>query len=269
MEYSLFRAPPSALYSALLPYLQPTMVTPPRLDYSPNPQLGEAELRSDHVLDPKLSLRSQRSKLEMCRSRLGMQKTAVSELIGQGMGDAAARSTAEVSAQTTSSQREGERINSSLRQALARRLVKDQIFACMDKGDNKTEIESTTGLSHQCIKWYRRLWRTEGSHPRPPSRRVSKSSTRGPQSSTTPSERLLKEQPECDAKGDPADAGESSTSKRRQRRRKRRTVKQSKGRSVCMGMKTPGSGGKEYVEREVRGSDYLGDKENVPEWMSR
>ena len=223
----------------------------------PIPLLDEAEVRSDPELDP--SVRAQTSRPDMCRSGLDIQKT---KSTGKGTRETAVTPITESSAHTTSSHKEGEPNHSPLRLALARRLVKRQIFTYMDQGDRKTDIESRTGLSHQCIKWHRRLWRDECSHPRPQSRSLSKSSMRRPRSPDTRSERRLRTRPAYDEKGGSSVAGESNSGKQR---RKHRAMKQSKERCLRKGAEMQGSGEGECAERETRGTGFFAGKENIPE----
>lgn len=231
-------------------------------EYLPNLMLLQGELPSDREPDLRVSGESHKSKPDICRSGLVFPKTRFSEFMGRGRRDARIGSITETFAHITPSDGQGGNIDSPLRLALARRSVKNQIFACMDKGDKKAEIESTTGLSHGCIKWHRRLWRNEGSHPRPRSKKLSKRSARGPRSPGMRSQRPLIKRPACKEKGDSAVASESISEKRR---RKHRAMKQSKGRSVRTELKMAGSGGGECAERKTRGSSCFVGKENVLE----
>lgn len=220
--------------------------------------LLQGEVPSNPGLDPRVTGKLHMSKPAICRSGLVFQKTRLSALMERDTRDAGVRSITETSAHTTRSHEQGQNFDSPLRLALARHSVKNQIFACMDKGAKKAEIESTTGLSHRCIKWHRRMWRNECSHPRPRSKKLSKSSARGPRSPGTRSERQFGKRPACNEQGDSSVAGESSIDKRR---RKHRAVKQSKERS----MRIPGSGGGECAKRETRGSGCFVGNENIPE----
>ena len=225
--------------------------SPPGPRGLPDSSPGGAEARSDPGLDPGVPTRSQASKREM----------PLSEVTQNGRRGAAAVAIDEASARPASSHRQEEGSSSPLRLALARRSVKRKIFTYMDRGDKKTDIESRTGLSHQCIKWHRRLWRTECSHPRPRSRKISKSSSRRAQSPSPRHERPSRKRPACDGKGELSVASGCGSDKQR---RKRRAVKQSKGQSLRVGAETPESGGGECAERETKGSGLFADKENVP-----
>lgn len=229
----------------------------PDLVCLPNLLLAEAEVSSDPGLDPRLSGRSQASKLGMCRSRCEIQREALSKLTRKESRYDGAMSITKTLARTTPSLGQGEIFDSPLRLALARRSVRSQIFACMDKGDKKTEIESRTGLSHRCIKWHRRMWRKESDHPSLRSRELSNSSTRTPLSPSTRNERAFRKRQACDEKDDSSVAGESSRNKRR---RKHRVVKQSKGRSMRTGLELSGSGGRDCAERGTRGSGLVSEK---------
>lgn len=238
------------------------MDSPPSLKYMPSPLLDKSEMPSDAAVDTRVSVRSPTSKLCICRSWLDIQKTEILELTGKGTRDSGAMPISEAPAHTKPIHKQGEQTDSPLRLALARRSVKNQIFACMDQGDKKTDIESRTGLSHQCIKWHRRLWRTECSHPRPRSKKLSKISGRGSRSPGARSERSSRRRQACDGNGDSSVADGTRIDKRR---RKHRAVKQSRGRSVRTGMERSGSGGGACAERERKGSGCLAGKENVPE----
>ena len=224
--------------------------------------LLQSELQSNPGLDPRVTGEPHMSKRDICRSGLLLQKTRLSGLIERGRRDAGVRSITETSAHTTRSHEQGQNCDVPLRRELARRSVKNHIFACMDNGDKKAEIESTTGLSHRCIKWHRRLWRNECSHPRPRSKKPSKNSARGPRSPGTRSERQLRNRPACTENGDALAAGESSSDRRR---RKHRAVKQSKERSMRTGMKMPGPGEGACAEMETRASGCFAGNEDVPE----
>lgn len=238
------------------------MDPPPGPKYLPNMVHDGSEMPSDPALYPRVSARSPSSKLYICRSLLDIQSTEFLELTEKGTRHSEIMPTTEASALKTSIHNQGEQSESPLRLALARRSVKQQIFACMDQGDKKTDIESRTGLSHQCIKWHRRLWRTECSHPRPRSKKISKGSVRGSRTPSKRSEWVSRRRQACDGEGDSSEAGDSGIDKRR---RKHRGVKQSRGRSKRTGRERPGSGGGEYVERERKGSGRLAGKENMPE----
>ena len=223
------------------------------MDASPGPEgvpdslPGGAEARSD----PEVAPRPQASKREM----------PLSEVTQKGRRGAEAVAVKEVSAGPATSLRQEEGTSSPLRLALARRSVKRKIFTYMDRGDKKTDIESRTGLSHQCIKWHRWLWRTECSHPRPRSRKISKSSSRRAQSPGPRHERSSRKRPACDGNGELSGASGCGSDKQR---RKRRAVKQSKGHSLRVGAETPDSGGGECAERETKGPGLFAGKENVP-----
>lgn len=253
-----FLRPSPALHPALLPRPPPgNNKCPTRPKGLPNPMLLQPEKSSDPGLDLRVSGKSQMSKpLEICRSELDIQKTRFSELMGKGTRDAGVMSITKASAHPNPSHGQGENFGSPLRLELARSSVKNKIFACMDEGYKKAEIESRTGLSHRCIKWHRRLWRNEGGHPRPRSRKLSKSPVRGSRSPGTRSEQPLSKRPACDEKGE---------SNRDNRRRKHRAVKQPKRRSMRTGVGMPESGGGERAERGTKGSGRFVDKENVPE----
>ena len=234
----------------------------PGLENLPNLLPDEAEVLSDPEFGPTNSIRVQRSKLDMCCSGLHIQYTTIPRLTEKVTRDAGVRSITESSAHTTSGHKQGEQSLSPLRLALARRLVKNQIFTYMDQGDKKTDIESRTGLSHQCIKWHRRLWRDECSHPRPLSKKFSRGSARGPRSPGTRSERRLRRPPPCDEKGDSSVAGKSRSGKRR---REHQVMKRSKERSVRTGVEMHGSKGKECAERETTEFGCFAGKENLQE----
>ena len=213
----------------------------------------ETEVRSDPGLDPMISVIPQTSKRDRCHLGFGRPKTARSELMGTGTRDASVR------VHTISSHAPEEEITSPLRLALARRSVKKQIFTYMDQGDKKTDIESRTGLSHQCIKWHRWLWRSEGCHPRPRSEKPSKSSSQVSRSPSVRSQRSSKKRPACDGKGELAIAGESGGGKRR--RRKQSAV----GRSRSNERHARAGSEMGFAEKDSKGSSLLAGKENVPE----
>ena len=217
----------------------------------PNPLPEGTEVRSDLRLNSRVSIRSQTSKRE----------TASSDSTQRGRRNAGVMAINDAAAHTASSRRQEEETSSPLRLALARRAVKKQIFTFMDQGDKKTDIESRTGLSHQCIKWHRQLWRNECSHPRPRSKRGSKNPSRRAQSPSTRSERSSRKRPACDEKGDFPVAGECSSDRRR---RKRRAVRQSQERFVSAGTEVSESRGGKCAESETKGSVCFAGKENVP-----
>ena len=228
------------------------MSSSPSQKVSPNSLPGGTKVRSDIKLEPRLSIRSQMSKREAKFSD-SMQKSR--------RMNAAVVATTETPAHTASSHIQEEELSSPLRLALARRSVKKKIFTYMDHGDKKTDIESRTGLSHQCIKWHRRLWRTECSHPRPRSQKIRNSLPRLAQSPSTRSERSSKKRPACDGNRDFSAAGECSSGKRR---RKHRAVKQSIGLSVRAGTEMPEPMEGKRAERGTKGSSSFMGKENVP-----
>lgn len=223
---------------------------PPRGPNSlPSPLLDGAQVRSDPRPEARITFTSQTSKRPMCRARLDDQKTVFSELTGKKTKDSCVR------VHSASSHRPEEETTSPLRLALARRSVKERIFSYMDHGDKKTDIECRTGLSHRCIKWHRRLWRNEGCHPRPRSKKLSKSSVLRSQSPSTRSQRSSRKRPASDGEGDSSGAGESSSGKRR---RKHRAVKQSEGRSINKGTEMT------RAESETKIFGCFAGKENVP-----
>ena len=234
----------------------------PRPENLPNLLPDEAEVLPDPGFGPKDSVRVQSSKLDMCCSGLHVQITTIPRLTGKVTRDAGVKSVTESSAHTTSCHKQGEQSLSPLRLALARLSVKKQIFTYMEQGDKKTDIESRTGLSHQCIKWHRRLWRDECSHPRPLSTKLSRTSARDPQLPSTRSERRLRKPPPCDEKGDSSGTGESSGGKRR---REHRAMKRSKKHSMRTGMEMHRSQGKECAEMETPESSCFAGKENLLE----
>lgn len=208
----------------------------------PNPLSG---VRSDHGT----------------RSKTSKREAAFSEVTQKGRRDAGAPTINEAAAHAASSHKQEEELSSPLRLALARRSVKRKIFTFMDQGEKKTDIESRTGLSHQCIKWHRHLWRTECSHPRPQSKKILNKSSRRAHSPSTRSERLSRKRPSCDGKGDFSVAGERNSGKRQ---RKHPPVKQSIGRSVSVGTEMPEPGGGNRAERGTKVTIFSTDKENVP-----
>lgn len=220
---------------------------PPGRRDLPDSMPDGTEVRSD----PGVSTKSKTSKREM----------ASSESTQRGRRDAGVMAIHDAAAHTLSSHRQEEETNSPLRLALARRAVKKQIFTFMDQGDKKTDIETRTGLSHQCIKWHRRLWRNECSHPRPRSKKISKSPSRRAQTPSARSERSSRKRPACDENGEFSVAGECSSDRRR---RKRRAVRQSKEPSVRAGTDVSESGGRKCAESEMKGSGCFAGKENVP-----
>lgn len=195
------------------------------------------------------------------RSKTSKREAAFSEVTQKGRRNARAPTINKAAAHTTSSHKQEEELSSPLRLVLARRSVKMKIFTYMDQGDKKTDIESRTGLSHQCIKWHRHLWRTEGSHPRPQSKKVLNSSSRRAHSPSTRSERPSRKRPASDGKSDFSVAGECSSGKRR---RKHPTVKQSMGSSVRVGTEMPEPGRGKCAERATKATTLLTGKENVP-----
>ena len=222
------------------------------MDFSnglPNLPSDEAGVRSDPGFDNRASLRSKAPQRGRDLKRKGGREARVIPI----------NTDAGLSA---SSHRQQEELSSPLRLALARRSVKRKIFTYMDRGDKKTDIESRTGFSHQFIKWHRQLWRTECSHPRPPSKKLSQGSSRRSQSPNTRNERPSRKRPACERKDDSLDASECNSGKRR---RKKRVVKQSIGRSVHAVPVMPDSGGGNYGESEMKEPRCFGDKENVLE----
>ena len=213
---------------------------------------AEVVVRSDSELDVRVSGRSNMSKPDSCCSGLETQTALISKLSEKGI------SITEASLHTTACHKQGEHISSPLRLALARRSVKNKIFTYMDHGDRKKDIESRTGLSHRCIKWHRRLWRNEGSHPRVQSKKVFNGSARHLRSPDTRSEGSARIPPACDDKGESSIADESGTGKRL---RKHRAVRRSKGRFMRRRTEMPGSGGG-CTDGEESVSDCLAGKEN-------
>ena len=223
------------------------MDSPPGRRDLPDSMPDGTEVRSD----PGVSIKSRTSKRER----------ASSASTQRGRRDAGVMAINDTAAHTAPSHRQEEEISSPLRLALARRAVKKQIFTFMDQGDKKTDIESRTGLSHQCIKWHRRLWRNECSHPRPRSKKISKSPSRRAQSPSARSERSSRKRPMRDEKGESSVVSECSSDKRR---RKRRAVRQSQERFVSAGTEVSESGGRKCAESETKGSGCFAGKENVP-----
>ncbi len=216
---------------------------------------------SDRGLDPRASVKSKTSKLSMRRPGFDIEKTGFSEIVGKRTRDTRVMSIADAAHLAQSNYRQETQSNSPLRLTLARHSVKKQIFACMDQGDKKIEIESKTGLSHRCIKWHRRLWRIEGRHPRHRSGKLSKSSAQRPLSPSTRNGRAVRRRQTSSEKNKSSVSDESSSEKRR---RKRRAAKQSKGRSIRTSMNTDGSGGGKCAGRETRASHCSAGKENIP-----
>ena len=221
---------------------------------SPNPMLPEAEVRSNPRLDPRVSAKSQSSSLEICRSKPDIQKTRLSELLSKRNRDARVMFNADAAPPAQSYHRQAEQAAPPLRLALARRSVKNQIFAYMDHGDKKTEIESRTGLSHRCIKWHKQMWRAEGRRPRTRVRKVSVSSMRTPRSPSRRNEQSSRKRPAGNGKGD-----SSAVSKPRgsRRQRKHRAVREGKGRSACTPMEMSRSGQQRCTDNEIRGSSHF------------
>ena len=216
---------------------------------SPNPPPDKTEVRADPGLDGRASVRSEAPK----RGR---------DLTRKGRRDAKVISINTDAGHSAPSHRQEEELSSPLRLALARRSVKRKIFTYMDRGDKKTDIESRTGFSHQFIKWHRQLWRTECSHPRPPSKKLSQGSLRRSQSPNTRNERSSRKRPAaCERKDDSSDASECNSGKRR---RKKRVLKQSIELSVHTVPEMPDSGGRRGAKSEAKGSPCFADKENVP-----
>lgn len=195
------------------------------------------------------------------RSKTSKREAAFAEVTQKGRGNAGAPTINEAAAYTATSHKQEEELSSPLRLALARRSVKRKIFTYMDQGDKKMDIESRTGLSHQCIKWHRHLWRTECSHPRPQSKKISNSASRRAHSPSIRSERPSRKRPACDGKSDFSVAGECSSGKRR---RKHPPVRQSIGHSVSVGPEMPESGRGKRAERGTKATNFSTGKENVP-----
>ena len=226
------------------------------------PTPAEVDEASDAGLADRVSATSQTSKPTMCRSEFGVQATTHSNAVNIH-ADA-------LSSAPSSRCLEEQLFKLPLRLALAKLTVKRQIFASMDHGERKADIESSTGLSHQCIKWHRFMWRVEGSHPRPQPRRHLKPSTRGLRSSNLQNGRLLRKRRECDDHSEASDAGDLGASKRR---RRHRAVDQSEECSRHAGMEMARAGSRKCVGRELGGCVASMDKENIPEggeamWMA-
>ena len=217
---------------------------------------------SDRGLDPRASVKSKTSKPSMRRPGFDIQKTGCSEILGKRTRDARIVCIADAAHLAQSSNKQEAQSNSPLRLALARHSVKKQIFARMDQGDRKIEIESKTGLSHRCIKWHRRLWRIEGRHPRHRSEKLSKSSAWRPLSSNTRNGRTARRRKTSGEKNKSSVTDEPSSEKRR---RKRLAVKKSKERSIRTGISVDGSAGGNCAGRETRASNCSPGKENAPE----
>ena len=251
-----------AFYSALLLEFQATMHSVLGPKYLLNPTPSGVDKASETGLASRVSATSQTSKLNMCRSGIGVQATRFSNTVNK-------HADAVPPAQSSRSLEE-QFFNLPLRLALAKLTVKRQIFASMDHGERKADIESSTGLSHQCIKWHRWMWRVEGSHPCPQPRRILKTSTRGLKSSNLRNGRLSRKRPQCDDHSEASDAGSPRASKRR---RKHRAVDQLEECSMHAGMEMPRAGSRKCVGREIRGCVASTDKENIPEgdeamWMA-
>ena len=236
------------------------MDPPPTFRHLPNLILDEARVPSDRELDPRAFVKSKTSKLSMRRPGFDIEKTGCSEIVGKRTRDARTMSIEDAAHLVQSNNRQEAQSDSPLRLALARHSVKKQIFACMDQGDKKIEIESKTGLSHRCIKWHRRLWRIEGRHPRHRSGKPSKSSARRPRSPSTRNRRAVRRRQTSDEKNKSSITDESSSEKRR---RKRLAAKQSKGPSMRNSMNTDGSGGGDCAGMETRASHCAAGKETV------
>lgn len=241
------------------------MDTPPGPKYSPSPVPFDAEARPGPGLDPRVSIKSHTSKLDMCCSGLDVHKTGFLELVSKRKRDARAVSIANVAdaarpAQSSYIQRE--QLASPLRLALARRSIRNQIFTYMDHGDKKTDIESRTGLSHRCIKRHRQMWRAESKHPRIRSSKVSKKSVRTPRPPSTRNERSLMKRPADDEERDCSDVSKPSGSRRQ---RKKCAVKAAKERSAHTAMEMSGSRGRGCTERKTRESSLFSGKESMQE----
>lgn len=222
----------------------------------------EVDEASETRLASRVTATSQTSKLNTCRSGLGVQATRFSNAVNK-------EADAVPSAQSSRSLEE-QFLKLPLRLALAKLTVKRQIFASMDHGDRKADIESSTGLSHQCIKWHRWMWRVEGSHPRPQPRRILKPSTRGLRSSNLRKQGRSRKRRECDDHSEASDTGDPRASKRR---RNHRAADQPGEYSIHAGMEMSKSGSRKCLGREMRGCVALADKENIPEgdeamWMA-
>ena len=211
------------------------------------PPPDETEVQSDSGFDRRASVRSKAPKRGRDLARRGRRDARVMPI--------------NTDAGHSAPSHKQEELSSPLRLALARRSVKRKIFTYMDRGDKKTDIESRTGFSHQFIKWHRQLWRTECSHPRPPSKKLSQGSLRRSQSPSKRGERSSRKRPACERKDDSSDASECNSGKRR---RKKRVVKQSIGRSVYAVPESPDSRGGKCAESEVKRARCFAGKENVP-----
>ena len=238
--------------------MMPSILAPKDL-LDPTPT--EVDKASDAGLASRASATSQTSKPTMCRSGSGIQATRHSNAVNIH-ADA-------LSSAPSSRCLEEQFFKLPLRLALAKLTVKRQIFASMDHGERKADIESSTGLSHQCIKWHRFMWRAEGSHPRPQRRRTLKPSMRGLRSSSLQNGRLSRKRRECDDHSEASDTGDLGASKRR---RRHRAVDQSEECSRRAGMEMARAGGRRCVGREVGNCVASMDKENIPEggeamWM--
>ena len=227
-----------------------------------DPTPTEVDKASETGLASSASAPSQTSKLVMCRSELGVQTTRHSKIVNIH-ADA-------VTSAPSSRCLEEHFFKLPLRLALAKLTVKRQIFASMDHGERKADIESSTGLSHQCIKWHRFMWRVEGSHPRPQPRANLKPSMRGLRSSKLQNGKFSRKRRESDDHSEVSDAGDRRASKRRLRHR---AVDQSDECSRHAGMEMSRAGSRKCVGRELRGCVASMDKENIPEgdeamWMA-
>lgn len=227
-----------------------------------DPTPTRLDVPTETGLASSASATSQPSKPTICRSGLGVQATRHSKTVN-------IHADALYSAQPSRCLEEPF-FKLPLRLALAKLTVKRHIFASMDHGERKADIESSTGLSHQCIKWHRFMWRVEGGHPRPQPRRNLKPSMRGLRSSNLRNGRLSRKRRECEDHGEVSDAGDLRASKRR---RRHRAGDQSEERSRHAKMEMSRAGGKKCVGRELGGCVASMDKENVPEgdeavWMA-
>ena len=224
-----------------------------------NPAPTEVDKASEAGLASGASAPSQTSKPTMCHSGPGVQTTRLSNAVN-------IHADAVPSAQSSRCLEE-QFFKLPLRLALAKRTVKRQIFASMDHGERKADIESSTGLSHQCIKWHRFMWRVEGSHPRPRPRGNLKPSMRGLRSSSLPRGRLSRKGGDCE---DRSDAGGCRAAKRR---RGQRVVDRSGECSRHAGMEMSRAGRRKCVGRDSGGCVASMDKENIPDggggvWMA-
>lgn len=218
-----------------------TMHATPNPEQLPYMLLSKAGLPSDTVVDLEDSIRLQKSNHDIYRSGPDIQNPPISNPTTNGTKDATLKSIT-----NSSTHKQPEQTLPPLRLALARRSVKQQIFTYMDQGDKKTDIESRTGLSHNCIKWHRRLWRDECSHPRP--KKLSRSLARGLRSSGTRSERSLGRRPACDENGKFVGVGGSGGEKVRRKRRARKWLEQC---YVGRGVEVYGARGNGCAERET------------------